>query len=153
MEFGLYHPSLGYWQSIGSDLETALSDAPQGTVQVPLKPTDGDYEFVADAWVRLPDPPELPPSQDDYKDAIQALIDDTARSRNYTDGNSCATYDNDPLYPQWDLEAKAFKAWRSTVWAYAYNQMYAVTQGQRPQPSVAELLSELPPIVWPEAPA
>ena len=89
-------------------------------------------------------------TQDDYKNAVQALVDNTAIARNYTDGNSCASYAGDTVVPQWGLEGAAFKAWRSTVWAYVFNQLYAVLNGQRPQPTVEELLAELPAMTWPE---
>lgn len=95
-----------------------------------------------------------PLNTDDYKNAVQALIDRTASApppigRNYADGMLCASY-KDSTVPLWAAEATAFIAWRDQVWAYVYNQLYAVQNGQRPQPTIAELIAELPSITWPE---
>lgn len=88
------------------------------------------------------------PSQSAFERAVQAHIDMTAKTKLYTDGLSCASYVNSAV-PQWAAEAGAFVAWRDQVWAYAYNQLYAVTQGQRTKPTVETLIGELPAITWP----
>lgn len=84
-----------------------------------------------------------------FKSAIQDHIDATAAARNYTDGVSLASYVASTV-PSWAAEAAAFVAWRDAVWAYAYAEMDRVLNAERPQPSVAEMLSELPAIEWPE---
>lgn len=89
------------------------------------------------------------PTQHDYENAIQELIDTTAQARNYADGNSCASYAGDTIIAQWGAEGSAFKVWRSQIWAYVYLQLHLVQTGQRSQPTIEELLAELPPIVWP----
>lgn len=89
------------------------------------------------------------PAQDDYTSAIQSVIDAAARSRNYTDGVSLASYVASTV-PGWAAEAQAFVAWRDAVWFYVYNELAKVLTGQRAQPSIAELISELPAIVWPD---
>lgn len=90
------------------------------------------------------------PTQDDYKTAIQSHIDQAAIAKNYTDGVSCASY-KDSTIPTWADEAAAFIAWRDSVWAYAFGQLADVLSGTRtPQPSIAQLLSELPSITWPD---
>ena len=86
--------------------------------------------------------------EDDYTVAIQALVDATARSRQYTDGVSMATYVTS-TNTSWAAEATAFVAWRDATWSYAYAQLAAVQSGQRTQPTVDELLTEITPIVWP----
>ena len=91
-----------------------------------------------------------PPSIDDYKEAIQRRVDETASARNYKDGVSLASYVAS-TNRTWASEAEAFVAWRDAVWAYAYAEMDRVLNAERPQPSVAELLAELPVIKWPEA--
>jgi opacity protein-like surface antigen len=88
------------------------------------------------------------PSQTAYERAIQAHVDTTARGKLYADGVSCASYATSTV-AQWAAEAAAFVAWRDQVWAYAYNQLYAVAQGQRTQPTIAALIAELPAITWP----
>lgn len=85
---------------------------------------------------------------DDYGEAIEAHADAVARSRQYSDAGRLASYVNS-TNPAWAAEAAAFVAWRDAAWGYAYAQMAAVQAGQRPQPSVAELVDELPVISWP----
>lgn len=133
------HPALGWipFTSAPNDVEQLGKDIYQAALAM------GPAAFVP-----------IPLTENDYKDAVQAHIDYTASSpppvgRNYADGNSCASYDGDPVVPQWAAEGAAFKAWRSTVWAYVYNQLYAVQNGQRAQPTIAELIAELPAMAWP----
>jgi len=90
-----------------------------------------------------------PPTLEDYKRAIQALIDATAREKKYDDGKSCATYVNSTVQ-QWAAEAAAFVAWRDAVWAYAFTELDKVLNEERPQPTVEEFLLELPAMQWPE---
>jgi hypothetical protein len=94
------------------------------------------------------------PVEGDYQIAVQSLIDATAAARNYTDGNSCVSYVGDTVNPQWAAEAAWFKDWRSQVWAYVFAQLALVTSGQRTQPTVAALISEITakfPINWPQS--
>lgn len=84
---------------------------------------------------------------EDYKAAIVAHLDATAVSRLYDNAVSISTYVTS-TNPQWAAEAAVFVAWRDVVWAYAYAELDKVMTGQREQPSVAELLDELPAIVW-----
>lgn len=84
----------------------------------------------------------------DYETAIQERVDDVARSRQFRDGVTLASYINS-TNAQWAAEALAFVAWRDAVWAYAYTELAKVEAGQRPQPSVKDILAELPPINWP----
>lgn len=87
-------------------------------------------------------------SSDDFAAAIEAHIDQTAQARGYRGTEALASYATSTI-PAWAAEATAFVAWRDAVWGYAYAQMAAVQAGQRPQPSVAELVDELPVISWP----
>lgn len=89
-----------------------------------------------------------PPTLEDYEQAIQSHIDATARQRTYRSGDACATYVNSTT-PQWAAEAQAFVAWRDAVWAYAFAEMDKVQNGERPQPTVEEIVAELPAIDWP----
>ncbi|NGN45192.1 hypothetical protein G6N74_29500 [Mesorhizobium sp. CGMCC 1.15528] len=95
-----------------------------------------------------PQEPEPLPTVEDYRVAIQALIDSAARSRNYNDGTALAGY-KDCTVPQWSTEAIAFTAWRDAVWVYAYGELDKVTDGERTQPTVDDFLAELPAIDWP----
>lgn len=89
-----------------------------------------------------------PPDIDDYRLAIQAVVDQMAQTRLYDSGNSLASYANS-TNPRWAAEAQAFIAWRDSVWAFAYDELARVEAGERPQPTVEQLLSQIAPIRWP----
>jgi hypothetical protein len=95
-------------------------------------------------------PPYNPPAIaiDDYRLAIQAIVDRTAQARLYDNGNSLASYANS-TNPRWAAEAQAFIAWRDSVWAFAYDELARVEAGERPLPTVEQIVSELAPIRWP----
>jgi hypothetical protein len=98
----------------------------------------------------LETPPEpAPPSVDDFRFAIQNVVDEKARERRYDNGNSLASYANSTV-ASWAAEASTFIAWRDQVWAYAYAALAEVEAEIRPVPSIEELLSELPTMEWPE---
>lgn len=101
-------------------------------------------EEIAELEASLPRP-----TITDYENAIQNLVDTTARERQFSDGVTLASY-TASTKPKWAAEAKAFVAWRDRVWVYAYRELEQVTIGARYQPTVLEFLAELEPIVWPE---
>jgi hypothetical protein len=54
MEKGFYHPDIGYWQTVGGN--PSLDDYPEGTTEVPLKPS-ADHVWQKGEWVYVePDP-------------------------------------------------------------------------------------------------
>lgn len=87
-------------------------------------------------------------TQDDYARAIQAHVDSVAQGKGYANGFALAGYRTSTV-PAWAAESETFLLWRDTVWIYAYTQMAAVQAQQRSQPTVAELVQELPQISWP----
>ena len=59
-EHGFYHPDRGYWQAIEGNLEDLLPTYPDGTINVPLKPS-ADHEWQDGEWVYVePPPPPIP---------------------------------------------------------------------------------------------
>jgi hypothetical protein len=84
----------------------------------------------------------------DYEDAIQNLVDSTARERQFRDGVTLASYIGSTI-PKWAAEAMAFVAWRDNVWRYSYGELAKVQAGQREQPTVERFLTEIAPIAWP----
>lgn len=98
-----------------------------------------------------PEIPDLSPEQiiEMFRASIQAHVDQTAISKRYDSGNSMASYVSSTV-PQWSAEAQAFVAWRDAVWAYAYAEMDKVIAEDREQPTVDDLLEELPKVEWPE---
>ncbi len=91
-----------------------------------------------------------PVSVAQYENAIQNLVDSTARERQFRDGVTLASYIGSTK-PKWAAEAQAFVAWRDNVWFYAYGELAKVQAGQRPQPTVEQFLGEIAPIAWPVA--
>lgn len=92
--------------------------------------------------------PASEPTITDYENAIQNLVDSTARERQFRDGVTLASYIGSTK-PKWAAEAQAFVAWRDNVWSYAYGELAKVQAGQRPQPTVEQFLAEIAPIAWP----
>lgn len=89
-----------------------------------------------------------PPTRAEYAAAIQAHVDGAARARGYHDGFALAGYATSTI-PAWAAEAAAFISWRDAVWVYAYTELAKVQNAERAQPSISELVGELPEITWP----
>lgn len=143
-EFGFYHPNMGYWQTTGKPSASIMAEYPEGTVEVPLKPGE-NYEWTASGWVAQA---AHLPTQEEYTKAIQAMLDAAAKARLYDSAATMSTYVSS-TNEQWAAEAAAMVAWRDAVWLYAYAQLDLVQSGQRSQPTVDELLAELPTPTWP----
>lgn len=97
--------------------------------------------------IQTPLPPPSP-TITDYENAIQNLVDTTARERQFRDGVTLASYIGSTI-PRWAAEAQAFVAWRDNVWFYAYGELTKFQAGQRPQPTVDQFLGEIARIAWP----
>lgn len=92
-------------------------------------------------------PPPVMPTVTDYTAAVQRLLDAEAQAHGYDGILSAASYA--AVAGPFQAEGIAFATYRSDCWAYCYAQLAAVQGGQRPQPSVDELLGELPALVLP----
>ncbi|WP_142847224.1 DUF4376 domain-containing protein [Telmatospirillum sp. J64-1] len=55
-ECGFYHPGRGYWQAIGEVPEDIRESYPEGTIEVPLRPSP-NHEWKGGEWVEMPAPP------------------------------------------------------------------------------------------------
>ncbi|NSZ73938.1 hypothetical protein G6L74_09315 [Agrobacterium tumefaciens] len=86
----------------------------------------------------------------DYENAIQNLVDSTAREKQFRDGVTLASY-TASTKPHWAAEAQTFVAWRDNVWSYAYDELAKVQAGLRLKPTVEEFLTEITPVDWPQA--
>ena len=101
-----------------------------------------------DGEVVAVDPPQPVATITDYENAIQNLVDETAREKQFRDGVTLASYIGSTI-SKWAAEAQAFVAWRDNVWSYAYGELAKVQAGQREQPTVEQFLTEIAPIAWP----
>lgn len=83
------------------------------------------------------------------RSAIQSRMDAAAQSYGYDDIKAAVTYAEEPAVPKFQTEGRAFREWRSLVWAHAYGVLDAVKAGERDQPTTDELIAELPALVMP----
>jgi hypothetical protein len=113
---------------------------------------DGQIATIIAEWIDgggVIAPFEVPtPTAQDFATAAQSHVDAVAQARGYSNGVALAGYSTSTI-PAWAAEAAAFIAWRDAVWIYAYTELAKVQGGQREVPTVAELIEELPTIVWP----
>jgi hypothetical protein len=89
------------------------------------------------------------PSLLDYDIAIERHLDGEAKAAGYYDpleripsidrACSYAGFPND-----YQAESQGFVAWRAAAWSHVYNVKSAVEAGNRTQPTIEELIAELP---------
>jgi hypothetical protein len=118
--------------------------------------------FVEGAWSLLFEPePEAPPEPDPETPeqtkvrmarALQALLDNTAQAQDFDNIFTAVTYADEPAVARFQIQGAALRTWRSLVWAAGYEVMDAVLAGERPIPTEAELLAEMPAFVPPVIP-
>ena len=98
-----------------------------------------------------PPPPPTPEQiQKQFTDAIQARLDAFARTKNYDGILSAASYATS-TNPQFRAEGQYAVEARDATWAAAYAILGAVLAGERPMPTLDEVMAELPELAWPEA--
>lgn len=84
--------------------------------------------------------------QKQLTDAVQRVLDNKAQELLYDNCLSVCSY-NDTGVARFDAEGKAFRVWRSAVWAKGYEILAQVQAGERAIPSEEELIAELPELV------
>ena len=111
-----------------------------------INPQDGVRRFQIVA-VPEPTPEEQEAAlQMQYTALIQSMLDKDAQKLGYDNCNSVCTY-VDTGVPKFDDEGRAFRAWRSAVWAKGYEILDAVKAGEIAIPTEAELVEMLPKLV------
>ena len=78
-------------------------------------------------------------------DALQAEMDEKARTLGYDDIKTAITYRGDPN-PKFASESEALFLWRSAVWTQAYALLDQVQQGLAQFPTVQEAIDMMPPL-------
>lgn len=84
-----------------------------------------------------------------FEQAIQARLNEAAIAARYDSIATAVSYAEEPAVPKFQNDGKAFRAWRSLIWAYAYEQLALVLAGGREQPTADEFLAELPALELP----
>lgn len=84
--------------------------------------------------------------QKQLTDAVQGVLDKKAQELLYDNCLSVCSY-IDTGVPKFDAEGRAFRSWRSQVWANGYEILAQVQAGERGIPTEAELIAELPELV------
>lgn len=107
------------WEALGVVISTKDVVMP-----TPIEPTDEDI-------------------QEQLTQKVQAYLDAEAKALNYDSCLSVCSYVETGV-SKFDDEGKAFRAWRSAVWAKGYEIVAAVKAGTRTVPTEEELFAELP---------
>lgn len=149
------YDSLGvYSGAVDIDPEDALP--PNSTSLAPPKTTGNKVaQWAGGVWVVLAGPPS-PPAPDTaaitklYEQAVQAKLDGAAIAARYDSIATAVSYAEEPAVPKFQNDGIAFRAWRSLVWAYAYQQLALVLAGEREQPTIEAFLLELPVLELPD---
>ncbi|MBP6897369.1 MAG: hypothetical protein KBC94_23375 [Pseudacidovorax sp.] len=104
----------------------------------------------------VPEPAPQPPAEPSPEERVKALqtavqgqLDAVARALGYDGIFTAVTYADEPAVPRFQAEGQALRAWRSQVWAACYSVLAAVQAGEREEPTMAELVAELPAFVAP----
>lgn len=84
--------------------------------------------------------------QKQLTDAVQRHLDSKAQELNYDSCLSVCSY-IDTGIQKFDEEGRAFRKWRSQVWAKGYEILAQVQSGERDIPTEEELIAELPELV------
>ena len=84
--------------------------------------------------------------QQKLTDLVQWVLDSKAQELNYDNCLSVCSYIETGV-ARFDAEGKAFRAWRSAVWAKGYEILAQVQAGERGIPTEPELIAELPELV------
>lgn len=111
-----------------------------------IDPVDGVRRFQI---VGIPEPTEEEKAaslQTQYTALIQSMLDKEAQKLGYDNCNSVCTY-VDTGVQKFDDEGRAFRKWRSAVWAKGYEILDAVKAGETAIPTEEELVEMLPQFV------
>ena len=129
---------------------TASAENPLEQVEHILEPTEENYTKYAKPFVELWEAEYERVCQvriqKQLTDAIQRVLDNKAQELNYDNCLSVCSY-IDTGVPKFDAEGKAFRSWRSQVWARGYEILAQVQRGERAIPTEEELIAELPELI------
>jgi len=88
--------------------------------------------------------------QDEVTAAVQRRLDTFAQTRGYDNIFTATTYASS-TDPYFRAEGECAVQARDMTWRMAYQILGAVLAGARPEPTLEELMAELPELHWPDA--
>lgn len=104
-----------------------------------------EYEEYEEEFV------ENTPNQEEIKqyliNGVQNYMDKKAQEKGYDGILSACSYINSKN-SRFDTEGEKARVWRSEVWEFCYAYLDDVLAGNRPIPTLEELIEELPKIEW-----
>lgn len=100
-------------------------------------------------WTIVEDPNYVSPEKllKEYETAIQDFLDKTAQSRGYDNTYTCLSYLNSTV-EKWKIESNKFLVWRDEVWTKVHAILDEFNAGKIPQPSLNDVIEQLPKIDW-----
>ena len=84
--------------------------------------------------------------QSTFEAQVQSHLDAAAKAGGYDNIMTAVSYADEPSVAKFQADGKAFRAWRSQVWAYAYQALADVNAGTRETPTLEAFIAELPPL-------
>ncbi|MBO5750856.1 MAG: hypothetical protein J6R80_00435 [Kiritimatiellae bacterium] len=129
---GIYPPEAAEWCNANNAFmyETTVEGATERTFEIGLPPQ-----------------PSLENVKKMYEDAVQEHLDATAQSGGYTDSYTCLSY-HKSTDEVWRTESAIFNAWRDAVWHKCHEILNTFMAGEIEQPTVDEVIAQLPEIDW-----
>jgi hypothetical protein len=133
-----------------SDYTTFIRRESDGAI-IPKDSANRDYQEALESGtiVAAPAVDPIPAKRAAFVASIQRLLDSAAQARGYDDISTAVTYADEPSVARFQAEGRAFRAWRSLVWASAYQVLDDVLNGRRAEPTIESLLKELPQVQLP----
>ena len=125
---------------------------PEGHIEMLSDRPSGEHISQADgSWVKpKPTAEEMQAELRKQLTAIvQGYLDEKVLERGYDSILSACSYAASGNR-QFAAEGEVCVVWRDSVWAVCYGVLAQVLSGERQIPTPAELLAELPQLVWPE---
>ena len=114
-----------------------------------IKESETSYRCYFDGEIVRYEPPENEQIIAQYTTAVQRRLDVFFQTRGYDGILSAATYATSSVL-KFQAEGQYAVEARDATWAKCYEILAAVEDGTSPMPTEAELLAELPELVWPK---
>lgn len=127
----------------------SVGDTPETHAATDQQPPDAFHVWRDGAWNL--DPARLAAARtEEVTAAIQRTLDQAAGRRRYDNAMSVRSYAGwgDGTTNPYRAEAEAFAAWCAACWRSAGSIQDQVVAGQRPLPTVADVLAEMPTCPW-----